>query len=151
MVETTEVNGGAHMEAKKRLKIDLDELCSAMDDSSYEHEYYLNLQTGEILFISDYMDDEESSKLRDKIDEQPDRYERIPKVESREGYEDMEDFIATVEDDHLAELLQLAIDGKGAFRRFKDVLARYPVERERWFRFRDERIEQRTLEWLDDR
>jgi len=139
------------MEAKKRLKIDLDELCSAMDDSSYEHEYYLNLQTGEILFISDYMDDEESSKLRDKIDEQPDRYERIPKVESREGYEDMEDFIATVEDDHLAELLQLAIDGKGAFRRFKDVLARYPVERERWFRFRDERIEQRTLEWLDDR
>ena len=45
---------------KKTLHIDLDELCSAMEDSSYEYEYYLDLETGEILFISEYMDDEES-------------------------------------------------------------------------------------------
>jgi hypothetical protein len=80
MVAITKANGGSHMEAKKRLKIDLDELCSAMDDSSYENEYYLDLQTSEILFVSDYVEEEESDKLRDKIDEQPDRYERIPKV-----------------------------------------------------------------------
>jgi len=138
------------MEGKKTLKIYLDELCSAMDDSSYEHDYYLDLETGEILLISDYMDDEESKKLRDNIDEEPDRYERIPKAESHEGYEAMEDFIATVEDEHLAELLEVAINGKGAFRRFKDVLARHPEERERWFRFKDERMEQRALEWLED-
>ena len=138
------------MEGKKTLKIYLDELCSAMDDSSYEHDYYLDLETGEILLILDYMDDEESKKLRDNIDEEPDRYERIPKAESHEGYEDMEDFIATVEDEHLAELLEVAINGKGAFRRFKDVLARHPEERERWFRFKDERMEQRALEWLED-
>lgn len=138
------------MDGKKVLRIDLDELCSAMEDSSYEHEHYLDLKTGEILFISDYMDDEESDRLKDNIDEEPDRYERIPRVESHEGYEDMEDFIATVEDEHLAELLEVAINGKGAFRRFKDVLARHPEERERWFRFKDERMEQRVLEWLDD-
>ena len=85
------------MEKKKTLKIDLDELCSAMEDSSYEHEYYLDLETGEILFLSEYMDDEETEKLRDRIDDDPDRYERIPKAESHEGYEDMQDFIATVE------------------------------------------------------
>lgn len=51
----------------------------------------------------------------------------------------MEDFIATMEDEHLAELLEVAIQGKGAFRRFKDVLARYSEEREVWFRFKDER------------
>jgi len=113
------------MEGKRVLRIDLDELCSAMEDSSYEHEYYLDLKTGEILFISDYMDDEESDRLRNDIDQEFDRYERIPRVESHEGYEDMEDFIATVEDEHLAELLEVAINGKGAFRRFKDVLARY--------------------------
>jgi hypothetical protein len=138
------------MEGRKTLKIDLDELCSAMEDSSYEHDYYLDLETGEILFTSEYMDDEESEKLRDKIDEDPERYERIPKAESHEGYEDMEDFIATVEDEHLAELLEVAIDGKGAFRRFKDVLACYPEERERWFQFKDERLEQRATGWLDD-
>ncbi|MCL0082077.1 UPF0158 family protein [Dehalococcoidia bacterium] len=138
------------MEGKKTLKIDLDEVCWAMEDTSYEHDYYLDLKTGEILFISDDMDNEETEKLRDKIDETPDRYEAIPKVEPHEGYEDMEGFIATVEHEHLAELLEVAIDGKGAFRRFKDVLARYPEERERWFRFKDERMEQRALEWLDD-
>jgi hypothetical protein len=29
------------------------------------------------------------------------------------------------------------------------VLLSYPEERERWFRFKDERMEQRALEWLD--
>ncbi len=138
------------MENKKALNIDLDELCSAMEDSSYEHEYYLDLETGEILFLSDYMDDEETEKLRDKIDEESSRYEQIPKVESHEGYEDMQDFIATVEDEHLTELLDVAINGKGAFRRFKDVLLGYPEERERWFKLKDDRTQERALEWLDD-
>jgi hypothetical protein len=34
----------------------------------------------------------------------------------------MEAFIETVSDWHLQEPLQVAIQGKGAFRRFKDVL-----------------------------
>jgi hypothetical protein len=138
------------MEGKKTLKIDLDELCSAMENSSYEHNYYLNLKTGEIVLISDYMDDEETDKLKDRIEEDYGRYERIPRAEPYEGYDDMEDFIATVEDEHLAELLEVAINGNGAFRRFKDVLAGYPEERERWFHFRDDRLMERVLEWLDD-
>ena len=123
---------------------------TAMEDSSYEHEYYLDLETGEILFLSEYMDDEETEKLKDRIDDESDRYERIPKAESHEGYEDMQDFIATVKDEHLAELLEVAINGKGAFRRFKDVLLNYPEERERWFQFKDDRMQERALEWLDD-
>ena len=88
--------------------------------------------------------------MRNSIDEEPDRYERIPRAESHRGCEDMEDFIAAVEDEQLAELLEVAINGRGAFRRFKDVLARHPEEKEKWFRFRDERMEERALEWLDD-
>jgi hypothetical protein len=107
------------------------------------------METGEILFISDYMDDEEVGRLRDKIGENPDRYKPIPKAESHEGYEDMEDFIATAEDEHLRELLEVAINGKGAFRRFKDVLARYPEERERWFHLKYNKLEERALEWLE--
>ena len=36
------------MKSKKSLVINLDELCSAMEDSSYEHNYYLDLETGEM-------------------------------------------------------------------------------------------------------
>jgi hypothetical protein len=141
---------GQSMAEKKTLKINLDELCEAMENSSYENEYYLDLETGEILFLSEYMDAEEKEKLRERLDDDPDRYEPIPKAESHVGYEDMRDFIATVENEHLAELLEVAINGKGAFRRFKDVLLSYPEEMERWFQFKDDRIQERALEWLDD-
>lgn len=134
----------------KTLRIDLDELCSAMEDSSDEHNYYLDIETGKLLLISDYMDDEETKKLRDKVDENFDRYEPLPKAESYEGYEDIEDFIGTISDDNLAELLHVAVSGKGAFRRFKDVLERYPEERERWFQFKNDKLKQRALEWLEN-
>jgi hypothetical protein len=62
----------------------------------------------------------------------------------------MQAFIATVENEHLTELLEVAINGKGAFRRFKDVLLSYPEERERWFKFKDDRMEERALKWLDE-
>lgn len=140
------------MEKKKRaLNIDIEELSAAMEDSSYEHEYYLDLDSGGVVFVWEYMDgeDEETEDLN-QIEEKSDRYERIPRAESHEGYRDMVGFIATLENEHLAELLGVAIDGKGAFRRFKDVLLDYPEEEERWFRFKDDRMEARALEWLED-
>ena len=47
------------MDDNKTLKMDLSELYFAMDDNSDEHSYYLDLETGEILFISYYMEAEE--------------------------------------------------------------------------------------------
>ncbi|MDI9606655.1 MAG: UPF0158 family protein [Atribacterota bacterium] len=137
------------MDEKRALKIDLEELCLAMENNSYDLDYYLDLETGEVIFISDYMDDANLEELKDRIDENPDRYEPIPKAESSEDYDDMVDFISTVEDEHLVELLEVAIDGKGAFRRFKDVLARYPEEKERWYRFKNERMKERAISWLE--
>jgi len=137
------------MDEKRALKIDLEELCLAMENNSYDLDYYLDLETGEVIFISDYMDDANLEELKDRIDENPDRYEPIPKAESYEDYDDMVDFISTVEDEHLVELLEIAIDGKGAFRRFKDVLARYPEKKERWYRFKNERMKERAISWLE--
>lgn len=138
------------MGEKRPLKIDMDELRSAIEDNSYEHEYYLDLVTGEIIYFSEYVDDEERGKLRDRIDDNPSHYEQIPKEEPREGYENMRAFIATLDNKHLVELLEVAINGKGAFRRFKDVLLNYPEERERWFQFKDARIQEQALEWLNN-
>jgi Uncharacterised protein family (UPF0158) len=78
------------------------------------------------------------------------RYVTIPRVESYEGYDYMEKFIDTVEDPHLRDLLSSAIGGKGAFRRFKDVLADHFHERERWFAFQDEQTRRRIVDWLHE-
>jgi hypothetical protein len=60
----------------------------------------------------------------------------------------MERFIPMVEDKPLSDLLVQAIDGKGAFRRFKDVLMSHGAERERWFAFRSERLRVFMEAWL---
>jgi hypothetical protein len=63
----------------------------------------------------------------------------------------MEAFIETVEDDQVRPWLWRLIQGRGAFRRFKDALLDYPDLRERWFAFRDARAEQRMMDWLEVR
>ena len=76
------------------------------------------------------------------------RYIGVPQADPHEGYRDMEDFVVTVEDERLQERLWQAISGRGAFRRFKDVLAGHFREQERWYAFKDARLEQRVLDWL---
>ena len=61
----------------------------------------------------------------------------------------MEAFIATVRNPRLQEQLERAISGRGAFRYLKDVLSDYPSERERWFQFKQDRLRQRMLDWLE--
>jgi hypothetical protein len=57
----------------------------------------------------------------------------------------------TVEDEHLRELLDVAIQGRGAFRRFKDVLARHPAEQQRCYEFQAARLDARVREWLAEK
>jgi hypothetical protein len=73
----------------------------------------------------------------------------IPQADSHDEYNLMVAF-AMVRDRHLRELLEVALDGRGAFQRFKKVLARYPKERERWFAFRDEDLRRQIGAWLEE-
>ncbi|MFW6065118.1 MAG: UPF0158 family protein [Candidatus Natronoplasma sp.] len=137
--------------SKERLEVDIDELCEAYEFSSSERSYYLDLETGEVLLIVHRSGvAEQNRKNKEKIEEGDEgRYVKVPSAESHEGYRDMQDFILTVEDEDLREKLLIAIDGKGGFRRFKDVLGRYPDVRERWFEFKEERVKKRVKEWLE--
>ncbi len=132
----------------KQAPVDLDELAFAFDDGSPEHEYFLDLETGEVLLVSDNLGYIEAQQERERIEEEFDRFLPIPQSGSSAGYEDMDAFVETVEDERLLELLDVALDGKGAFRRFRDVLDRYPAERDRWYAFKDERLKTRIREWL---
>lgn len=77
------------------------------------------------------------------------RYLAVPRVDSRQAYRDMEAFIATVGEAALRERLYRAIQGRGAFRQFKNVLNERPQEEQRWYDFRDGCTQQRMLEWLE--
>ena len=136
------------MSKKIQVPADMQELCYAFEDSSDDHRYYLDLETGGITL--DFLDKTEREELDEMVGEDyQERYRYLPTAESHEGYEDMKEFIETVKGTHLKEKLYIAISGRGAFRRFKDVLNSYPKDRERWFRFKDEKLMERVKEWLE--
>lgn len=117
----------------------------AFENNAPEVHSYLHFDTGEVIRIVDGVADPtmHSRIMNDK------RYLRIDPVSSREQYRWMERFIATVEEEDLRRRLNVAIDGKGAFRRFKDALMSHPVDRERWFAFRSERLRACMESWLN--
>ncbi len=110
---------------------------------------YLDLETGEVL-VFDGMSAEDQEQ-RALVVASRDRYQLIDPASSREQYRWMEQFVASIDDETLQERLVIAIDGKGAFRRFKDVLLHYPEERERWFSYRSNRLHAYMNEWLEEK
>ena len=77
------------------------------------------------------------------------RYIRVERADPHDAYRTMERFIGTVEDADLRERLWTAIQGRGAFRCFRDQLARHPQVREDWFAFKDARLQRRVAGWLE--
>ncbi|MGV9205917.1 MAG: UPF0158 family protein, partial [Promethearchaeia archaeon] len=112
--------------------------------SSSERSYYLDTETGKVLLIVHRTRVVEQNRKNKKKVEQDDegRYVEVPSRDSREGYRDMQDFILTVEDEGRKEKLRIAIYGRGAFRRFKDVLRELSDMREKWFEFKERRIKE---------
>jgi hypothetical protein len=162
----------------RNLKINRTDFELAFELSSYETTAYLDTETGAVIFVEDYVVDQLEALFPDEEDletieavlkakaglsdtdcqqlldaarvegDAENRYRMIPKQDSRDGYRDMQEYIWSLENEHLRELLEVAIQGSGAFRRFKDVLYRYPETLENWLKFRDERERQRMTDWL---
>ena len=106
---------------------------------------YLHLASGDVMRIVDGVAD---PSMHQRVSNDTE-YLRVEPVSSREQYRWMERFIATVDEGELRDKLVQSIDGKGAFRRFKDVLMSFPVDRERWFTFRSERLRACMEQWLN--
>lgn len=135
----------------RKVKFDSEELIAAFEDSGFDRSNYLDLETGEVVSVMrEIMDSDEIGEIEQRVNSEPERYRFIPSIDSSEAYDDMVKFIDIVEDRHLAELLGVAISGKGAFRRFKDVLLSYPIERQRWFEFQGDLMARRVEEWLKE-
>ncbi|MFO0587545.1 MAG: UPF0158 family protein [Polyangiaceae bacterium] len=137
-------NAAAAGPAVRDIPIDWEALEDAFENNAPEVHSYLHLVTGDVLRVVDGVAD---PQMHARIAADT-NYLRIDPVSSREQYRWMERFIPMVEDPDLQAKLSQAIDGKGAFRRFKDVLMGYGPERERWFSFRSERLRIFMEAWL---
>ncbi|MGH7271349.1 MAG: UPF0158 family protein, partial [Polyangiaceae bacterium] len=131
--------------SSREVPVDWEALEDAFENNAPEVHSYLHLTAGEVLRVVDGVAD---PQMHVRISSDA-NYLRIDPVSSREQYRWMERFIPMAEDAELRDKLAQAIDGKGAFRRFKDVLMSFAEERERWFSFRSERLRTFMEAWLD--
>jgi len=123
------------------------DLETAFERNSPDTESFLDTRTGEVVTVTEGAID--YSEQRGKVQAGGEAFVRIEPAASREQYKWMERFVAGVTDEPLRERLVIAIDGKGAFRRFKDVLLNYPTERERWFSYRSELLHWVMHKWME--
>src|SRR6185369_8535210 len=119
----------------------------AFERNSPQTESFLDTRTGDVITVTQGALD--FTEQRTKVQTAGAAMTRVEPVPSREQYKWMERFVVQVTEPALRERLVIAIDGKGAFRRFKDVLLNYPVERERWFSYRAELLHWAMKKWLE--
>jgi hypothetical protein len=129
------------------ININWSDLEIAFERNSPDQESFLDLENGDLLAIIEGEPD--AAARRAKVANNPGRYLRVDPASSREQYRWMERFVASVADQALRERLLVAIDGKGAFRRSKDVLLAFPAERERWFAYRSDLLHFHIQTWLE--
>jgi hypothetical protein len=91
----------------------------------------------------------ESVELAEKIMySTADDFIRLPEKHEINEYRIMEHFIMTLELGKVRDDLWNAIEGRGAFRRFKNQVAYHNIDQE-WYNYRDEAFKKFAREWCD--
>lgn len=150
---------------KKKALVKLDDLINEIEMQMDETFTYINTQTGEVITIT-------REELRAAEDEEPlEKYpdwqrenieQAIKIVEDEDGaylyftlrndyheYEIVEEFIGTLSEAEVRDELFEAIQGRGAFRRFKDGIREHDVEKQ-WYEFKEKKIKELVIEWCKE-
>lgn len=128
------------------MKVKLDDVVEALDFVNMEHDAYYNPLKNEIFYsyVGDYTDLNE-----DELDELFANSIGLPTQYEINEYSMMEEFIETIEDVKLYNQLQIAINGRGAFRRFKYTCINFDII-EDWYKYRDKRYKYIAVEWCNE-
>lgn len=146
--------------------VSLKEIADRLDCLMDEWHYYLNKKTGEIVEIqTEYLSIAEDSEDGDDFSEYKDweqdsirdaliilenwnDFVELPDKEEVNEYEIMEDFCYSQEDDKLRNKLCNAINGRGAFRRFKDLISQFGMENN-WYAYKYEALCKIARDWCE--
>ncbi len=143
----------------RELPIDLEEVVMGMTDDPNIATWYLNVETGETLPVTQdeqyemesYEDPEEADDLDPALREialADPRWEEIPHVETAEAFRLMETFLASVSAPDERRRLEDALGGRAPFGRFRHVLSEFPGELRRWFDFHHGAARRDAISWL---
>ena len=130
------------------MKVKLRDIVEAMEMANESARSFLDLQTGEIeTLVDDPLDDEEQEEISERLDEHG--FVRLPEQYDIHEYHIMEEFVEQLQNPMIQERLADAINGRGAFQRFKRGIRQYKVEQD-WYDFRDAAFLEIAREWCEE-
>ena len=116
---------------------------------------FINKKTREVISLigdaDDFYDPEEDAWADDrkKVEENPDDYLAIEKMESRESFGIMAGFAEIVDSISLRNRLIYALNQKKPFSKFKYIIDNSGDYRQKWFDFKDEAMQEWVKEQID--
>jgi hypothetical protein len=139
---------------RQTLRVAMDDLLDAMTFSEDDPmSFFLDLETGKV--ESRFSPEVYGAPAEDEDDfdqrfaDDPQRYKEIPKYAGHDEYNLMCRFADAVDEEDIRERLDIALQGKGTFRRFRDVVFRYPDLKAKWFATRQDALLKEALDWLE--
>ena len=128
--------------------INLQIIIDGMQTIDEESSVYFDRETNDIVYLSPNVDD--YVELNEMIDEdEDDRFIPLPSQREINEYGMMEDFIDELPDGDQKYTLSMAINGRGAFRRFKDTVRRFDLD-DKWYAFRDKCYARVARRWCEE-
>ncbi len=129
------------------MKVKLSEIIDAIEMTNQESEYFLDQETGEIVWFNDFaMTSKEREVASNTLDEHG--FYRLPTSFDINEYSIMEDFVYSLQESKRDRLAR-AISGRGAFRRFKDGIRQMGIEEE-WYAYQEEAYKRMAIEWCEE-
>jgi yecA family protein len=130
----------------KTLPVNFSDLALALEDQGGElHVYYFDTDTGEMLNLSEDIDQAQLHQIREHGSG---RFLPIEPMSPRQGYQIMADFVRELLPSRVREKLEWSLDGPKPFRRFKTALREDDAIRRQWFDFHAARMREFAIEWL---
>ncbi len=127
------------------IAVSLAKAADEFDMISEDWQQYYNRETGE--FVSFHPDFNEDNI--DPEDFEADEYVSLPSQRDLNEYDIMAEFADAVQNPHHRELLAVALNGRGAFRRFKDVVNHAGID-EMWYAYRGKAFLKLAREWCEE-
>lgn len=129
------------------MKVKLSDIIDAIEMTDQYSEYFLDKETGKVEWVSDMaMTQEEQEEVYDRLDERG--FYRLPTSFDIHDYDIMEEFVYTLSGS-ARDKLASAIQGKDAFRRFKDTVIRLGIDQE-WYDFQSAEYKRKAARWCED-
>jgi Uncharacterised protein family (UPF0158) len=129
------------------MPVDRKALANALADATQTIHFIVDRTTEKILVL-DLQDKRSIADIQKRMAADKARYVQIPKIKGRANFEEMERFIALMEDPRFKETLKSKLTSHKPFREFRDALRTKPKEERAWEKFHAETTDKRVTEFL---